>query len=38
VWAAAAPAADRAELLDAKGLDANNTTQVIERIRRREEH
>ncbi|HEY5303145.1 MAG TPA: flavodoxin-dependent (E)-4-hydroxy-3-methylbut-2-enyl-diphosphate synthase [Acidimicrobiales bacterium] len=36
--AEAEAAADRAELLDAKGLDANNTTQVIERIRRREEH
>ncbi len=36
--AEAEAAADRAELLDAKGVDANNTTQVIERIRRREEH
>ncbi len=36
--AEAEAAADRAELLDAKGLDANNATQVIERIRRREEH
>lgn len=35
--AEAAAAADRAELLDAKGVDANNTTQVIERIRRRGE-
>ncbi len=36
--AEAEAAADRAELLDAKGLDANNATRVIERIRRREEH
>ena len=36
--AEAEAAADRAALLDAKGLDANNATQVIERIRRREEH
>jgi (E)-4-hydroxy-3-methylbut-2-enyl-diphosphate synthase len=35
--AEAAAAADRAELLDAKGADANNTIQVIERIRRRGE-
>jgi (E)-4-hydroxy-3-methylbut-2-enyl-diphosphate synthase len=35
--AEAAAAADRAELLDAKGADANNATQVIERIRRRGE-
>ena len=35
--AEAEAAADRAALLDAKGLDANNATQVIERIRRREE-
>jgi (E)-4-hydroxy-3-methylbut-2-enyl-diphosphate synthase len=38
VTAEAAAAADRAELLDAKGADANNATQVIERIRRRGEH
>jgi (E)-4-hydroxy-3-methylbut-2-enyl-diphosphate synthase len=38
VSAEAEAAADRAELLDAKGLDANNATQVIERIRRREGH
>ena len=36
--AEAAAAADRAELLDAKGADANNATQVIERIRRRGGH
>ena len=36
--AEAAAAADRAELLDAKGVDANNATQVIERIRRRGGH
>ena len=36
--AEAEAAADRAALLDAKGLDANNATQVIERIRRRSEH
>jgi (E)-4-hydroxy-3-methylbut-2-enyl-diphosphate synthase len=36
--AEAAAAADRAELLDAKGADANNAAQVIERIRRRGEH
>jgi (E)-4-hydroxy-3-methylbut-2-enyl-diphosphate synthase len=36
--AEAAAAADRADLLDAKGLDANNAARVIERIRRREEH
>ena len=30
-------AADRAALLDAKGVDANNASQVIERIRRRDE-
>ena len=36
--AEAAAAADRAELLDAKGADANNAAQVIERIRRRTEH
>ena len=36
--AEAAAAADRAELLDAKGIDANNATQVIERIRRRVQH
>ena len=35
--AEAEAAADRAELLDAKGADANNTTQVIDRIRRREQ-
>jgi (E)-4-hydroxy-3-methylbut-2-enyl-diphosphate synthase len=35
--AEAAAAADRAELLDAKGADANNAAQVIERIRRRGE-
>jgi (E)-4-hydroxy-3-methylbut-2-enyl-diphosphate synthase len=38
VTAEAAAAADRAELLDAKGADVNNATQVIERIRRRGEH
>jgi (E)-4-hydroxy-3-methylbut-2-enyl-diphosphate synthase len=38
VTAEAAAAADRAELLDAKGADVNNATQVIERIRRRAEH
>jgi (E)-4-hydroxy-3-methylbut-2-enyl-diphosphate synthase len=38
VNAEAAAAADRAELLDAKGADVNNATQVIERIRRRGEH
>jgi (E)-4-hydroxy-3-methylbut-2-enyl-diphosphate synthase len=37
VTAEAAAAADRAELLDAKGADVNNATQVIERIRRRGE-
>jgi (E)-4-hydroxy-3-methylbut-2-enyl-diphosphate synthase len=36
--AEALAAADRAELLDAKGADANNTTQIIERIRRRDEN
>ncbi len=36
--APAAAAADRAALLDAKGADANNATQIIERIRRRDEH
>ena len=38
VSAEADAAADRAALLDAKGVDANNATQVIERIRRRDEH
>ena len=36
--AEAEAADDRAALLDAKGLDANNATQIIERIRRREDH
>ncbi len=36
--AEAQAADDRAALLDAKGLDANNATQIIERIRRRDEH
>ena len=35
--AEAEAAADRAELLDAKGANANNATQIIERIRRRDE-
>ena len=35
--AEAEAAADRAELLDVKGADANNATQIIERIRRRDE-
>ncbi len=35
--AEAAAAADRAALLDDRGADANNATQVIERIRRRSE-
>jgi (E)-4-hydroxy-3-methylbut-2-enyl-diphosphate synthase len=38
VTAEAEAAADRAELLDAKGADVNNATQLIERIRRRGEH
>jgi (E)-4-hydroxy-3-methylbut-2-enyl-diphosphate synthase len=38
VSAEADAAADRAALLDAKGVDANNASQVIERIRRRDEH
>jgi len=38
VTAEADAAADRAALLDAKGVDANNASQVIERIRRRDEH
>ena len=36
--AEAQAAADRAALLDDKGADANNATQIIERIRRRDEH
>ena len=36
--AEAEAADDRAALLDAKGLDANNATRIIERIRRREDH
>ena len=37
VSAEAAAAADRAELFDAKGADANNAARTIERIRRRSE-
>ncbi len=36
--AEAEAAADRAQLLEIRGVDANNSTQVIDRIRRRTEH